>query len=87
MQFLHNDLGYLAAGQTIEVALDVAANVKLMDGGNFNSYRNGRQHKYYGGYATYSRTHITVPNAGHWHIAIDLAGRRGTIRSSVRVLD
>jgi hypothetical protein len=86
MQFLHNDLGYLSGGEVIEVTLDTAANVKLMDSSDFSSYRNNRRHGYYGGYITRSPFRVAVPGAGHWHVAIDLAGRGGSIRSGVRVI-
>ena len=41
MSFLHNDLGHLGGGEVIEVTLSNAANVKLMDVGNFSAYRGG----------------------------------------------
>ena len=85
MQFVHNDLGWLQAGQVVEVTLGTAANVRLMDAANFSSYRGGHQHRYYGGHARQSPVQLQVPNSGHWHVAIDLGGYAGTIRSSVRV--
>ena len=87
MQFLHKELGYLSGGETVEVTLDTAANVKLMDSSDFSSYRSGRRHSYYGGYVRESPSYLRVPNSGHWHVTIDLAGRSGSIRSGVRVLD
>lgn len=85
MNFVHNDLGWLNAGQVVEVTLGNAANVRLMDQSNFNSYRQGQQHRFYGGHAVRSPIRLQVPNGGHWHVAIDLGGNGGTIRSSVRV--
>lgn len=41
MKFIHSDLGHLDSGSVIEVTLDAAANVRLMDSGNFSSYRRG----------------------------------------------
>ena len=87
MQFLHNDLGYLQGGEVVEVTLDKAANVKLMDSIDFSSYRSGRGHHYHGGYVTESPFRVAVPNAGHWHVAIDLGGYAGSVRAGVRVLD
>jgi Domain of unknown function (DUF1883) len=86
MNFLHNDLGSLSGNEVVEVTLDAAANVKLMDSGNFSSYRNGGQHRFYGGQAKRSPLRLPVPHAGHWHLAIDLGGYAGTIRAGVRVL-
>lgn len=86
MNFTHYDLQTLRAGQVVKISLSgSAANIKLMDSINFANYRNGRRHTYYGGYATRTLTNITVPTSGRWHLAIDLGGYSGTIRSSVHV--
>ncbi|MGO7181129.1 DUF1883 domain-containing protein [Rhizobium brockwellii] len=87
MNFLHNDLGYLDGNQTVEVTLDKAANVKLMDTANFSRYRAGGGHDYYGGRVTRSPFRVAVPRGGHWHIAIDLGGYAGSVRAGVRVLE
>ena len=86
MSFLHNDLGHLGGGEVIEVTLSNAANVKLMDVGNFSAYRGGGRHQYFGGYVTRSPFRVEVPRSGHWHIAIDLGGYRGSVRAAVRVI-
>jgi len=86
MQFTHHDLKMLQAGQVVSVTLSGnAANIKLMDTHNFNNYKNGRQHKYYGGYVTSSKTSLKVPSTGQWHLTVDLGGFRGTVRSNVQV--
>ncbi|WP_315803018.1 DUF1883 domain-containing protein [Bradyrhizobium sp. SZCCHNS3002] len=85
MNFIHNDLGYLTGGQVVEVSLDHVANVRLMDASNFHSYQRGDQHRYFGGEARRSPVRLRVPQSGHWHVAIDLGGRAGTIRAGVRV--
>ncbi|WP_454651549.1 DUF1883 domain-containing protein [Bradyrhizobium liaoningense] len=86
MQFIHNDLGQLHGGELIEVTLSSQANVKLMDSSNFSSYRQGGRHHYFGGHVTRSPFRLQVPNAGHWHVAVDLGGYSGSIRAGVRVL-
>lgn len=86
MQFLHNDLGHLDGDEVVEVTLDTAANVKLMDSSNFSSYRSGRRHEYFGGYVTRSPYRVAVPRSGHWHVAIDLGGYAGSVRAGIRVL-
>jgi hypothetical protein len=86
MQFIHNDLGNLSGGEVVEVSLSSQANVRLMDSSNFASYRNGGQHRYFGGHAARSPMRLQVPNAGHWHVAIDLGGYGGNVRAGVRVL-
>ncbi len=86
MQFLHNDLGYLRGGEIVEITLNGAANVRLMDSSNFSSYRSGRQHRFIGGQARKSPTRLRIPHAGHWHVAIDRGGYGGRIGAGVRVL-
>lgn len=86
MKFIHTDLGYRQRGDRVEVTLSSGANVRLMDSSNFQSYRNGRNHRYVGGLAQRSPVRLTVPNAGHWHVAVDMQGLRGSTRASVRVV-
>lgn len=62
-----------------------AANVRLMDSSNFQSYRAGRRHTYFGGLAKRSPTRLGVPHSGHWHVTVDMQRLRGTVRSGVRV--
>jgi hypothetical protein len=63
-----------------------AANVRLMDSSNFNSYRQGQQHQFYGGRATKSPIRLQIPSSGNWYVAVDMQGLRGTVRSSARIL-
>jgi hypothetical protein len=86
LQFIHNDLGQRKAGEIIEITLTSGANVRLMDSSNFSNYRNGRQHRYIGGLAKQSPLRLQIPTSGHWHVAIDMEGLRGSTRASVRVL-
>lgn len=87
MQFVHHDLGSRSGGEIVEITLSgSAANIRLMDSSNFSSYRNGRDHRYVGGLAKQSPIRLQIPNSGHWHVAVDMQGLRGTVRSSARVL-
>ena len=86
MKFSYYDLGNLNKGQVVEVQLSAAANVRLMDSSNYSNYKNGRRHRYYGGYVKRSPYKITVPNSTHWYVTIDLGGYAGTVRHSVSVL-
>ena len=86
MNFLHNDLGLLDSNKIVEVTLDKAANVKLMDGSNFSRYQAGGNYEYFGGHVTRSPFRVSVPRSGHWHVAIDLGGYSGSVRAGVRVL-
>lgn len=87
MKYQVYDLHQCSRGERIQITLrGNAANVRLMDSSNYNSYRNGRNHKYYGGLVTRSPIVLTVPNSGHWYVTVDLAGLRGSVSSSVRKL-
>lgn len=87
MQFTHYDLGQRERGEIIEVTLQgSAANVRLMDSSNLSNYRSGRRHSYRGGLITRSPYHVQIPSSGHWHITVDMAGLRGSTRSSIRTL-
>ena len=87
MNFTHYDLGSKDRGQIVEITLSgSAANVRLMDSSNFQSYRNGRQHRFYGGLVKQSPFRIQIPNSGHWHVTVDMQGLRGTVRSGIRIL-
>lgn len=86
MNFSYYDLKNLDKGQIVEVTLSAAANVRLMDSANYNNYKNGRRHKYYGGYVTRSPYRVVVPSTGHWYLTIDLGGYGGSVRHSIRVL-
>ena len=86
MQFIKHDLNHRSAGAVVEVELSNAANVRLLDSANFQSYRSGRRHNFYGGYSKRSPIHLQIPRSGHWYIVVDLGGHSGRVRSSVRVL-
>lgn len=86
MNFIYNDLGQRKRGEIVEVTLTNGANVRLMDSSNFSSYKNGRRHRYTGGLAKRSPLRLAIPSSGHWHVAIDMQGLRGSTKASVRVL-
>ena len=87
MKYSYYSLGYQPRGTTVEVTLKGnSANVRLLDSSNFQSYKNGRKHKYWGGFATRSPVRLVVPHNGHWYITVDLQGLRGQARSSVQIL-
>jgi hypothetical protein len=63
-----------------------AANVRLMNSSDLSSYRSGRNHRYYGGLAKQSPVNLQIPSSGHWHVTVDMAGLRGSVRSGIRML-
>lgn len=86
MQFIHNDLGQRKRGEIVEITLTSGANVRLMDSSNFNSYKKGRRHRYTGGLAKRSPLRLQIPSSGHWHLAVDMQGLKGSTKASVRML-
>ena len=87
MSFTHYNLGHVEPGSVVVVTLSgSAANVRLMDGSNFSSYKSGRQHRYVGGLAKRSPVRLPVPHSGTWHVAVDMQGLRGSVRSGVQVI-
>ncbi|SMF39885.1 TIR domain-containing protein [Azospirillum oryzae] len=87
MQFIHHSLGNRRAGEIVEITLSgSAANVRLLDSSNFQNYRNGRQHSFHGGLARSSPVRLQIPHSGTWHVAVDMQGLVGSVRSSARIL-
>lgn len=87
MKFTHYKLGYQSDGTVIEVTLSGnAANVRLLDNANFQSYKSGRRHQYYGGLTKSSPVRLEIPCSGYWHVTIDLQGLGGKVNSSIRIL-
>lgn len=85
MKFIHYNLN-LKSNDAVQVHLDKQANVRLLDDHNFQNYRRGGRHTYYGGLATHSPYIISPPRAGHWHLVVDLGGYSGTISASVQII-
>lgn len=86
-EFLHSDLGQRSRGDVLEVTLTSGANVRLLDSTNFNKYKRGQAHRYYGGLARQSPVRLTIPSSGHWHAVVDMQGLRGSTRASFRVIN
>jgi hypothetical protein len=58
------------------------ANVRVMDDINFQRYRSGDGHKYYGGHYRQAPAIIHPPSSGDWNVVIDDAGE---VTASVHV--
>jgi len=86
MNFIHKDLGQRKRGEIVQITLTAGANVRLMNSSDFSSYKNGRRHRYIGGLAKKSPVNLQIPNSGHWHVAVDMQGLRGSTKASVKVL-
>ena len=86
MSFIHKNLDHVNKGSLIKVSLSNQANVLLLDNSNYQKYRRGEKHRYYGGWFKTTPACITIPASGHWHLVLNLGGRRGTIRYSISVV-
>ena len=87
MKFQQYNLGHQQRGNGVEVTLSgSAANVRLLDSGNLQKFKSGRQHRYHGGLVKRSPTRLVIPSTGTWYVTVDLQGLRGQVRSSVRVI-
>jgi hypothetical protein len=86
-RYSYYDLGELRAGDGVVVKLrGSAANVLLLDRGNFERYRVGLTFSYVGGLRRRSPVQLAVPHDGHWYVAMDLGGRPGHARGAVKVV-
>lgn len=87
MKFIYNDLGNRKKGEIVRFTLKgSSANVRIMTASNFNNYKNGRQHKYYGGHAKRSPVDIPIPSNGRWYATVDLGGYQGNVNASISIL-
>lgn len=86
MNFLQFDLRHRKRGEIVEITLTNGANVRLMTSSEFSNYKNGRRHNFIGGLAKRSPIRLQIPSSGHWYVAVDMQGLRGTTRASVRTL-
>jgi hypothetical protein len=85
MEFLHYEFD-AHGGEMVEVTLDHAANVQLLDPANYDNYRNGRAFRYFGGHVTGPSFRLAFPHSGHWHLVIDLGGGPGQVRASASLI-
>ena len=85
MNYLHQEFD-AGPNDVIEVTLDHAANVLLLDPINYSNYKNGHPYRYHGGYAKTSPLRLSPPRADHWHLVVDLGGNTGTVRASASLL-
>ena len=77
---------YLNEGDVVVVDCSHRCNIRLMDDGDFASYRRGGRHRYYGGHYDMLPARIQVPHNGHWNITLYLGGDSATIRHSINIL-
>jgi hypothetical protein len=86
MNYLEYALGYLEKGQRVQVTLDAAANVSIMDYIEKYNYAVGNSHRYIGGHITRSPYIATIPYSGTWYCCVDLGGYAGSVNASCKTL-
>jgi hypothetical protein len=74
---------YLEANDVVIVTCDYQCNVRVMDDPNFDSFRRGGRHSFYGGFYQQLPARITVPSSGYWNTTIDLGGGQANIRYNI----
>lgn len=84
--FIQSDLGSRKRGDVVEVTLTSGANVRVLDSSNFQKYRRGQDHRFFGGLAKKSPVRIQIPSSGHWYAVVDMQGLRGSTRAGFRVI-
>jgi hypothetical protein len=88
LRYAYYDLGDQPEGRDVLVRLsDSRANVILVDHENFYRYRMGGRFFYRGGLARSRSVKLTIPCEGHWYLVLDLAGRPGRVRGTVKVVE
>lgn len=86
-RYSHYDLKEQRAGTVIEIALTAIANVRLMNGSNFERFTETLKHQFLGGVAKKSPIRLTIPESGHWHLVVDMEGHNGQAESNVKIVD
>lgn len=87
MEYQHWDLGHLSGGEIVEVTISgTGPNVLLLNTTNFNAFKHGKKHRYFGGLAKKSPVRLQVPNAGTWHLVVHFGGYKGRAKIGVNVL-
>lgn len=60
---------------SVEVHLQTASNVFLVDSINYKKYISGQSFKYYGGYYKRTPVNISVSGSGRWYLIVEGSGR------------
>jgi hypothetical protein len=77
----------LGRGDLVIVECDHQCNVRLVDDDNFKLFRDGRPHRYYGGFYRTFPARLVVPSSGYWNVVIDLGGRRTAAKYQVQYIE
>lgn len=86
MTFLHYQIK-ADPSKIVQVTIDGEATVKLLDTLNFSKYRLGKEHTFQGGLYPPSAIEFRVPVKDVWHVVIDLGGKKGEVKASVKLIN
>ncbi|MBB6483561.1 DUF1883 domain-containing protein [Rhizobium lusitanum] len=86
-RYSHYDLKEQRAGTVIEITLSAIANVRLMNGSNFERFTETLKHQFLGGVAKKSPIRLSIPESGHWHLVVDMEGHKSLAESSVKMVN
>jgi hypothetical protein len=78
-------MGQAEAGDTVEVSLGYAANVRVLTDKNYALYRDNRPHQFTGGYIERSPYRVTLAENASWFVVIDAGSYFGKIKSLVKL--
>jgi hypothetical protein len=76
----------LNVGDVVEVNSDTQANVMLLSDADYASYKARRSYRAYGHFFTHFPARLSPPHSGHWHVVLDLAGGKATVKHSIGVI-
>ena len=86
MAYQLSQLGHVEQGKVVEISLDYAASVKVMDNANYFSFKKGGKYKYLGAYVKTSPYQVVIPYSAKWYVVFELDGSADKVASSVKVL-
>lgn len=82
MKFIHWEI-QIGPDSVVQVELDRAANVLLLDDSNFAAFRRGGRYTYYGGYFKQTPVRLVPPRETAWHVVVHLGGYAGRVNASM----
>lgn len=85
MRFVHSR-EHLSAGDVVVVECSHQCNVRVMSDADFQNFKNGRGHRYLGGFYQRLPVQIAVPSSGNWNVTIDLGGSPSAFRYDIGYL-
>ncbi|MEX2139025.1 MAG: DUF1883 domain-containing protein [Pirellulales bacterium] len=67
----------------MQVELDHAANVILLNDVNYSAFRHGGRYRYFGGYYKQTPVRLVPPHEDSWHVVVHLGGYACRVNASM----